>query len=97
MGDGPNQWAPQDIKLAMSFLGKNRRYHFQHFERRHFNSTPRKVGYGETADAFIEELIAHTPSVVAQVQAELPGDFSQRVANKVLGGLLESAQSRGQS
>jgi serine/threonine-protein kinase HipA len=26
MGDGPNQWAAQDLKLAMTLLGKNRHY-----------------------------------------------------------------------
>ena len=97
MGDGPNQWAPQEIKLAMALLGKNRHYHVHHIERRHFNSTAKKVGYGENAEALLDELIARTPDVVAQVQAELPGGFSQRVADKVLGGLLASARSLGQS
>ena len=97
MGDGPNQWAPQEIKLAMALLGKNRHYHVDHIERRHFNSTAKKVGYGENAEALLDELIARTPDVVAQVQAELPGGFSQRVADKVLGGLLASARSLGQS
>jgi len=97
MGDGPNQWAPQEIKLAMALLGKNRHYHVHHIERRHFNNTAKKVGYGENAEALLDELIARTPGVVAQVQAELPGGFSQRVADKVLGGLLASARSLGQS
>lgn len=97
MGDGPNQWAPQEIKLAMALLGKNRHYHVHHVERRHFNSTAKKVGYGESAETLLDELIARTPGVVAQVQAELPGGFSQRVADKVLGGLLASARSLGQS
>lgn len=97
MGDGPNQWAPQEIKLAMALLGKNRHYHVHHIERRHFNSTAKKVGYGENAEALLDELIARTPAAVAQVQAELPVGFSQRVADKVLGGLLASAKSLGQS
>ena len=97
MGDGPNQWAPQEIKLAMALLGKNRHYHVDHIERRHFNSTAKKVGYGESAETLLDELIARTPGVVAQVQAELPPGFSQRVADKVLGGLLASARSLGQS
>lgn len=97
MGDGPNQWAPQEIKLAIALLGKNRHYHVRDIERRHFNSTAKKVGYGENAEALLDELIARTPDVVAQVQAELPVGFSQRVADKVLGGLLASARSLGQS
>lgn len=97
MGDGPNQWAPQEIKLAMALLGKNRHYHVRDIERRHFNNTAKKVGYGENAEALLDELIARAPDVVAQVQAELPVGFSQRVADKVLGGLLASARSLGQS
>lgn len=97
MGDGPNQWAPQEIKLAMALLGKNRHYHVHYIGRRHFNSTARKVGYGESADMLMDELVARTPEVVAQLQAELPGGFSQRVADKILGGLLEAARSLGQS
>ena len=72
-------------------------YHVHHIERRHFNSTAKKVGYGENAEALLDELIVRTPGVVAQVQAELPPGFSQRVADKVLGGLLASARSLGQS
>lgn len=97
IGDGPNQWAPQEIKLAMALLGKNRHYHAHLIERRHFNSTARKVGYAQSADPLMDELIERTPDVIAQVQAELPSGFSQRVADKVLGGLLEASRSLGES
>lgn len=92
MGDGPNQWAAQDIKLAMALLGKNRYYHMHSIQRRHFNNTARLLGYGKTAEPLIKELIERTPQVVAQVQAELPPGFSQVVADKVLGGLLVAAR-----
>ena len=42
IGDGPNQWAAQDLKLAMALLGKNRHYHMHSIQRRHFNSTARR-------------------------------------------------------
>ena len=93
IGKGSNQWAAQDVKLAMALLGKNRHYRVQDIQRRHFNSTAKKVGYGENAEALIQELIARTPEAVAQVQAELPAGFSQVVADKVLGGLLEAARA----
>lgn len=93
MGDGPNQWAVQELKLAMALLGKNRHYHMHHIQRRHFNSTARKVGYGESAEPLLQELVARTPAAVAQVQAELPQGFSQQVADKVLGGLLSAARA----
>jgi serine/threonine-protein kinase HipA len=62
-------------------------------QRRHFNSTARKVGYGEDAEPLLQELVARTPAVVAQVQAELPAGFSQEVADKVLAGVLDAAKA----
>jgi serine/threonine-protein kinase HipA len=93
IGQGPNQWQWKDVKLAMALVGKNRQYHMHTVQRRHFNSTAKKMGYGETAEPLLQELIARTPAVVAQVQADLPGGFSQKVADEVLGGLLESAKA----
>ena len=97
IGNGPNQWAVQEIKLAMALLGKNRHYHAHNIGRRHFNSTAKKVGYGENAEPLLEELIARAPTVVAEVQADLPPGFSQLVADKILGGLLNAARSLGSS
>ena len=93
IGEGPNQWAHQDVKLAMALLGKNRHYQMQSIQRRHFNSTAKKLGYGQTAEPLLQELILRTPKAVAQVQAELPKGFSQIVADTVLGGLLGAARA----
>ncbi|WP_137890354.1 type II toxin-antitoxin system HipA family toxin [Ramlibacter sp. 2FC] len=93
IGDGPNQWALQDLKLAMALLGKNRHYHVHNIQRRHFNSTAKKVGYGEDAEPLLQEIISRTPEVVAQAQAELPQGFSQKVADKLLKGLLSAART----
>lgn len=92
LGDGANQWSSHDLRLAMALLGKNRHYHVQQIQRRHFNSTARKVGFGADAEALIQDLVARTPAVVAQVGAALPPGFSQVVADTVLGGLLRAAQ-----
>jgi len=51
------------------------------------------AGYAENAEPLIQELVARTPEVMAQVQAELPQGFSQQVADKVLGGLLNAARA----
>lgn len=93
MGNGPNQWAAQDLKLAMALLGKNRHYQMHNIQRRHFNSAARKVGYAENAEPLLQDLIARTPAVVDRVQAELPPGFSQQVADQVLGGLLSAARA----
>ena len=93
LGSGPNQWAAQELKLAMALLGKNRHQHMHSIQRRHFNSTARKVGYAQDAEPLLRELIARTPAAMAEVQAELPAGFSQQVVDKVLGGLLSAARA----
>lgn len=95
LGDGANQWSPFEIKLAMALIGKNRHYEMHGIQRRHFDSTAQKVGYGPTAEPIIEDLLARTPAIIAAVQADLPQDFSQRVADSVLGGLAQAAKSLG--
>lgn len=91
MGDGPNQWSPRALKLAMALVGKNRHYEAERIQRRHFNSTARRFGYGETAEPLIQELVERTPAVIDEVQRALPAGFSQEVADKVLGGLQGAA------
>ena len=91
MGDGPNHWSPRELKLAMALVGKNRHYEAERIQRRHFNSTARRFGYGETAEPLIQELVERTPAVIDEVQRALPDGFSQEVADKVLGGLQGAA------
>jgi serine/threonine-protein kinase HipA len=63
-------------------------YQAHRVERRHFNSTSRKVGYGDKAEALLHEIIERTPEVLAEVGAELPVGLSERVADKVFEGVL---------
>jgi serine/threonine-protein kinase HipA len=93
IGDAPNQWAARDLKMAMALIGKSRHYHFHAIQRRHFSSTARKVGYGESAEPLLSEIIERTPAVVEQVRGELPAGFSHAVADKVLGGLIAAARA----
>ncbi|ROR18564.1 serine/threonine-protein kinase HipA [Comamonas sp. BIGb0124] len=90
LGNGANQWAPQRLRLAMAMLGKSRHDEASRIQRRHFNSTAARIGYGPDAEDLIEEIIARTPAVIAQTQASLPGDFSARVAETLLGGLEQA-------
>ena len=79
----------------MALLGKNRHYDMHGIQRRHFNSTAQKVGYASSAEPIIEELLARTPAAIAEVQAELPQDFSPRVRDAILDGLEQSAGTLG--
>lgn len=95
LGEGPSQWSPYEVKLAMALLGKNRHYEMHAIRRRHFGSTAQKVGLGSGAEPIIEEILARTPAAVAEVQAELPRDFSPRVAESILGGLEQAVRALG--
>lgn len=93
IGPGPNHWSERKLKLAMALLGNNRHYLAHSIQRRHFNSTAKEVGYGANAEPLLQDFIARTPAVIDKVRAELPPGFSERVADKILGGLLASAHS----
>ncbi len=93
MGPGPNQWSEYEVKMAMALLGKNRHYLARDIERRHFNSTAKKLGYGANAELLLQEFIARTPDVVEKVRRELPDGFSAVVADKVLDGVLAAAHA----
>lgn len=69
-------------------LGKNKHYLTHKIMRRHFNSTAKKVGYGDSAEPLIQDFIARTPAVVDKVRAELPAGFSEKVADRILGDVL---------
>ena len=90
LGSGPDQWSPHELRLAMAVLGKNRHYAMSQIQRRHFNTTARKLGYADSAEPIITDILARTPAVMAEVGAKLPEGFSQRVADSVLGGLEEA-------
>jgi serine/threonine-protein kinase HipA len=93
IGDGPSQWAEREIKLAMAVLGKRKHYQAHRVERRHFNSTARKVGYGDSAEQLLHEIIERTPEVLAEARAKLPIGFSERVADKIFEGVLAATRA----
>lgn len=91
VGNAANQLPYQKLKLAMALLGKNRHYEISSVTRRHFNATAARVRYGATAEPLIEQIIQRTPAAIAEVLAELPAGFNQKVADTVLTGLQKSA------
>lgn len=93
IGPGPNQWAERKLTMAMALLGNNRHYLAHSIQRRHFNSTAKQVGFGANAEPLLQDFIARTPAVIDKIYAELPAGFSEKVADKILGGLLASAQA----
>ncbi|MDC8760737.1 type II toxin-antitoxin system HipA family toxin [Janthinobacterium fluminis] len=93
IGPGPNQWTERKLKMAMALPGNNRHYLAHSIQRRHFNSTAKEVGYGANAEPLLQDFIARTPAIVDKVRGELPVGFSEKVADKILGGLLAAADA----
>jgi len=93
IGPGPNRWPERKLKMAMALLGSNRHYLAHNIQRRHFNSTAKEVGYGANAEPLLQDFMARTPAIVEKIRSELPGGFSEKVADKILGGLLAAAKA----
>lgn len=91
IGAGANRMPPREVKMAMAWPGKNRHYLAETVERRHFDATALKCGVGQDARVEIEELLAATPQVIAEVSGALPDGFPQGLAAVVLEGLRRSA------
>lgn len=79
-------------KMAMALKGKNRHYHWQRIEPRHFISTAKDVGFSEQrAKQILIELAEVTSSVVSHVESVLPQGFPETVADSILNGIHERA------
>ncbi len=95
MGQAADQWRWEELKLALSVSGRHPHFAMHGIRRRHFNATAKKLGFGPDAEVLVQDLVERTPAVVAQVQAQLPAGFSQKVADRIFNGVLESARTLG--
>lgn len=93
LGDGPDQWSPHEVSLAMALSGRNRHYRIRDIRRRHFNSTARLLGYADSAEPIVQQVIERTPAAIAQVHAELPPDIDPAVVDAILGGVQKAAHA----
>jgi len=91
IGRGSGQWPQQKLKMAMAWFGEKGRYYMPlEITGRRMLLTAKRLGLGD-AQTILNELIAQTPTVIAAVQAQLPADFPQTVAEPVFTGLQTSA------
>jgi serine/threonine-protein kinase HipA len=91
IGRGSGKWPQQKLKMAMAWLGETGRYTKPlEITGRRMLLTAKRLGLGD-AQPLLDELIAQTPTVIAAVQAQLPADFPQTVAEPVFTGLQTSA------
>ncbi|HDL8659805.1 TPA: type II toxin-antitoxin system HipA family toxin [Yersinia enterocolitica] len=93
IGSGRNQIAVQKSKLAMAVRGSKNYYLINQIQRRHWRKQAEFVGLGAIqADTIIDEIIAATPRVITQVQAQLPANFPADLAEKILTGLHKQCE-----
>ncbi len=91
IGRVSGQWPQQKLKLAMAWFGEKGRYYRPlEITGRRMLLTAKRLGLGD-AQPLLNALIAQTPTVIAAVQAQLPTDFPQTVAEPVFTGLQTSA------
>lgn len=92
IGKGKNQISPQKAKLAMAVRGSTNHYLIEKIQRRHWIAQAQSVGLGAAAAGqLIEEVVASTEPVIAEVGNRLPGDFPLDVAEAVFSGMRRQA------
>ncbi|PCI43405.1 MAG: toxin HipA [Proteobacteria bacterium] len=93
IGEGSGHLSWHDTKLAMAFRAKNKHYKLKDISTRHFFDVANKLGLGGEVGGMIDEIIEATPKVLQDVEAMLPRAFPAEVAEPILKGLAESANS----
>ena len=80
------------VKLAMGLLGKNKHYRIADIEPRHFVTTAKAIGIPESQAREIMANFAHrAPSVVTELQSELPKDFPATTSATIFESVLTKA------
>jgi len=76
------------IKMAMALIGKNRHYHWDKIQPRHFISTAKVVGFNEKkAAAILTEMMAKVDQVIDDVGVQVPDDFPDKIVTSILTGM----------
>lgn len=92
IGTGPGKVAPQKLRMAMAVWGSNRHYRWNEIHPRHWLETARQCGVTGMRE-IAEELCERTPSVLTQVQSTIPRGFPEPLANGILSGLKNTADT----
>ena len=91
LGTGPNQIAPQRVKLAMALRCTRAHWRMRDVLRRHWVEVGRRNGVvseaGDGVDVLIRDIVVRTPAVLDAVAATLPKGFPARVGGAILDGV----------
>lgn len=92
IGNGRNQVALKNTRLAMAAAGKNRHYHLTTIMRRHFNATAARCGWGDSAEDIIDDLLSKVEGAIDTVSNQLPEGFPDDVAAAIFKGMRGQAK-----
>jgi serine/threonine-protein kinase HipA len=85
--------ASQKTKMAMSVKSRNRHYHWDRIQQRHFISAAHQVGFSrERASDFLDEIAEQVPRAISAVEALLPVDFPSHISESILNGVKNQAK-----
>jgi serine/threonine-protein kinase HipA len=97
IGEGPNKFQWQKLKLAMALRAKNAHYRMAEIQRRHWNGVAKANGMGEDFESVIQQVISQTPRVLEAVSARLPAGFPSAVSEPIFNGLLAQTKRLGET
>ena len=92
IGNAPGKIQRPKVRMAMALRGKTKHYVMDEIQRRHFNTTGKLIGIGQTAEPIIEDILDRTPKVAEAVQKGLPSDFPQAILESTLAGMTEQSK-----
>ena len=95
IGEGPNMFQWQKVKLAMAVRTKDAHYRMAHIQRRHWNGVAKANGMGEDFEPVIEQFITRTPVVLEAVAARLPAGFPIAASEPIFNGWLAQIRRLG--
>ncbi|HSI50686.1 MAG TPA: type II toxin-antitoxin system HipA family toxin [Ideonella sp.] len=96
LGKGSSHLSPFKARMAMAVRSTNEHWKMRDILRRHWLALGRRHGVltedGREVDHLIEDIVARTPAVIAEVGAGLPKGFAARVADAIFDGMQEAAK-----
>lgn len=92
VGNGPNQVAWQEARLAMAVRSKNVHYELARIQTRHWHGLAQRSG-AEGAWEAMQALVARVEPAIAATQKRLPAGFPERTAKSIFNGLRRQSRA----
>lgn len=96
IGDAPNKLSGHKVKMAMAIRSTNAHWKMKEILPRHWRALGKRYGVldeeGQAVESLIDDIVERTPTVVASIEAMLPAEFPEHVADPILRGLEREAR-----